>query len=258
MPRSITLLLALATLSAGAHAQYADPAGQANYPNSNQSQAGPRGNASMSTPQVKSTQPVAGVWLRSEPSSSVQTVSADANGTEIRVLHGRANVQVYHPASDTQILVDLPGGQTSLLKDGLYTFNADTDTVGVVRGEADSYPAGETNGKAIKVKENHELALATGPNLKAVSVDQRQIASDVLPGSRALGEGYRGSGYGYGAYGDGPYSYPFAPYYGYGYGYPYGYGFGYPYGIGIGVGYYGGFRGGFGGYGGGFRGGFRR
>ncbi len=248
MSRSITMFLALATLSAGAHAQYTDPAGRASYPNTN-------GNAGMSAPQVSSTQPIAGVWLRSEASGSVQTVSADANGTEIRVIHGRANVQVYHPAPDTQILVDLPGGQTSLLKDGLYTFNADTDTVGVVRGEADSYPAGDTGAKAIKVKENHEVALSTGPNLKAVGVDQRQIASDVLPGSRALGEGYRGSNYGYGAYGDGPYG---SPYSAYGYGYPYGYGFGYPYGYGFGIGYYGGFRGGFGGYGGGFRGGFRR
>ncbi len=259
MPRSIAVLLALATLSAGARAQYANQAVRANDPNMNQSQPGPRGNVALSTPQVRSSQPISGVWLRSDASSSVQTVSADANGTEIRVNHGRANVQVYHPAPDTQILVDLPGGQTSLLKDGLYTFNADTDTVGVVRGEADSYPAADSNAKPIKVKENHELALSTGPNLKAVGVDQRQIASDVLPGSRALGDGYRGSNYGYGSgpYGDGAYGYPYAPYAAYGYGYPYGYGFGYPFGFGVGLGYYGGFRGGYG-YGGGFRGGFRR
>ena len=92
--------------------------------------------------------------------STVKTVSADANGAEIRVERGRANVQVTHPADHAKIVVDLPGGQTSLLKDGLYTFNAETNTVRVLRGEAESYT--DANGKATKVKEEHELSFARG------------------------------------------------------------------------------------------------
>ncbi len=235
MPRSLSLLLALATLSAGAHAQYGAqpvyPAGQPGY-----SQAQP------ARPQVSATQPVQGVWLRSDANSSVKTVRADADGTEIRVEHGIANVRVSHAAPNAQILVDLPGGQTSLIKDGLYTFNAETNTMRVLRGEADAYL--DANAKPIKVKEDHQVTFAAG-STKSVGVDPRQLASDVLPGDRG-GEGYPGRGYGYGPYGDGYYGYPVYPYpypyYAYGYGYPY---YGYPFGFGLGFGYYGGFRGGF-------------
>ena len=76
-----------------------------------------------------------------------KTVSADAKGTEMRITHGVANVSVHHPENkDARILVDLPGGQTALLKDGLYTFNADTNTVRVLKGEADAYPGAAENG----------------------------------------------------------------------------------------------------------------
>ena len=261
MPRSTTLLLALATLSVGAYAQMVpvqatNPAGPAtnpaSYPNVTPIQPA---RSTYAPPQVTSTQPIPGVWLRSESGAEVKTVSASAGGTEIRVDRGLANVQVFHPESNTQILVDLPGGQTSILKDGLYAFNADTNTVAVLRGEADAYPGGNTEARPVKVKEDHELALAGGG--KAREADPRQLAADVLPGQRGMGEGYNGSaygpGYGYGPYGDGAY-YPPYPYYAYGWGYPY-YGFGYPYGFGIGFGYggfggFGGFRGGFGGRGG--------
>jgi hypothetical protein len=243
MLRSLPLVLALAVLPAVAVAQY--PAqypvqnqtpytGQPAYP---QSQPAP--------PQINSTEPIQGVWLRTDANSSAKTVSANANGTEIRVEHGRANIQVNRAAEHAQILVDLPGGQTSLIKDGLYTFNADTNIVSVLRGEADAYIGAKTDAKPIKIKEDHQFSFAAA-GTKAVEVSPQQLAVDVLPGQRGMGEGY---GPGYGPYGDGPYGYPPYPYYAYGWGYPY-YGWGYPY---VGFGFYGG---GF--YGGGFRGGFRR
>lgn len=240
MPRSLPIILALATLSAvAANAQYpahygaqpANPAGQPAYP---------------APPQINATQPIQGVWLRSDTNSSVQTVSANADGTEIRVVHGLANVRVGNAPHNAEILVDLPGGQTSLIKDGLYTFNADTNTVRVLRGEADAYL--DANAKAIKVKEYREFIFAAG-STKPVDVDPRDIASDILPGDRN-GDGYPAPGYGYGPYGDGYYGYPVAPYpypypyFAYGFGYPY---YGYPFGIGVGFGfgYYGGYRGGY-------------
>ena len=136
-------------------------------------------------------------------------------------------------------------------KDGLYTFNADTNTVRVLRGEADAYVgAADANAKPVKVKEDHQFSLVAGT--KPVEVDPRQMTADLLPGG-AAGRGFgEARAVGYGPYGDGfyeGYPYPAYPYMAYGWGYPWG--FGYPYGFGVGFGYYGGFRGG-------FRGGFGR
>jgi hypothetical protein len=262
MPRSLAFLLALATLSAtAALAQDANTA-QSNFlPDSEtpgttftQQQAAP---IERSTPQqavrVTSSQPIEGVWLRTAPGSSVHTVSADGNGTQIRVEHGIANVDVHHPAANTELLVDVPGGQVSLLKDGLYTFNAETNTVRVLRGEAHAFPSGDDK-DAIKVKEDHQFAFGTG---HSVDLNRGEARADLLGGERVEGRTERGYGGYYGPYGDGFYS---------GYGYPYGGGYpyyawgspwsygpwGYP-GFGVGFGYYGGFRGGYGGFGG-FRG----
>jgi hypothetical protein len=208
-------------------------------------------------PQITSSQPIAGVLLRVEPGTSVQNISADANGTELRIDHGRANVNVHHPDAKVSILVDLPGGQIALLKDGLYTFNADTNTVRVLKGEAAAYPgatSANSTVKAIKVKEAHQLNFAaTQKGVRSVEVNTpRQLTADLLPYSDGNPGGgrYPGRGYGYGPYGDGYYGYGY-PGYANGWGYPYGWGYGYPYGLGLGFGYYGGFggyRGGFGGF----------
>ena len=247
MPRYLALLLALATLSATAQtplAHVADPDTSSYL----QSQPAPiQRNAPGA---ITSSRPIPGVVVRTDRSGAVQTV-ASGNPTEIRLDHGRANISVRHPESGTQILVDLPGGQTALLKDGFYTFNADTNTVRVLKGEAKAFPSQDAKG--IKVKEYHQLVLA-GPNVRSIEVDPNQARADLLPtrapryGSSFYGDGPYGDGYGYYPY-DGYY-----PYYAYGYpygfyGYPYGYG--YPFGFGVGFG----FRGGFGGFrGGGFRG----
>ena len=248
MPRYLALLLALATLSATAQtpvARVADPDTSSYL----QSQPAPIQRSAPGA--ITTTRPIPGVVVRADQHGAIQTVSS-GNPTEIRLDHGRANISVRHPENGSQILVDLPGGQTALLKDGFYTFNADTNTVRVLKGEAKAFPSQDA--KPIKVKEYHQLVLA-GPNPRSIEVDQYQARADLLPTGRA-----RAPRYGEGFYGDGPYGdgydgyYPYDGYYAYGYpygfyGYPYGYG--YPFGFGIGFG----FRGGFGGFrGGGFRG----
>jgi hypothetical protein len=209
-------------------------------------------------PAVKRSQPTQGVWLSVNPEGHVTTVAATADRTELSVIAGVANVMVHHPAHGSMILVDLGGGQIDLIKDGLYTFNAQTKTARVLVGEAEAFPAGDgaANSKPIKVKEDHALTFG-GVALKSVEFQPFQAASDLLPRNNAYARndgGYRG-GYGYGPYGDGFYG--GYPAYAYGDGYGYGFGWDYPYGFypgyGLGFGYYGGF-GGF--YGGGFRGGF--
>ena len=220
-----------------------------------------------SVPRINSSQLIAGVWLRSESGASVQTVSADQHGAEVNVKSGRINVTVNHPAQDTQILVDLPGGQIALLKDGVYTFNADSDTVHVLDGEAVAYP-GNREGDGIKLKDAHMFAFGNG-DVHAKEFAAKATDTDLLAGSYAsVGDGYGRRGYYGGEYlyaGSPYYGYGYGPYYGYGYPYGYGYGpwgYGYPFAVGIGFGYYGGFGGfgygGFGGYRGGFGRGFRR
>lgn len=208
--------------------------------------------------QIVESQPISGVWLRSESSGAMKTISATPQQTEIRLDRGRLNVSVHHPASHAEILVDLPGGQVSLFKDGLYTFNADTNTVRVLRGEAAAYPgpiSAAASVKPIKIKEDHQLSLvavsdaksgATRPfEVRSVESYPYELTADLLP----LGD--RGDR----AYADDGEDYPPYRYYAGAFGYPGfypGYGYGYPFSYGIGFGYYGGFRGGYG-YGRGFR-----
>lgn len=251
MPRSTALLLAFATLSATAAlqtplgAQSPDPAttqpapiergaytasGYNTYTVSlaaGQQLAPTRGTAT--------AQPTPGVLIRVANNSSVRAVSV-AGPVELKVERGLVNINVHHPANNSQILVDLPGGQTTLLKDGLYTFNASTNTVRVLKGEAIAMPP---NQKQVKVKEYHSVTLA-GPTVKSVDFDPYEARADLIPYAPRPGGGY--GNYGEGFYGG-------SPYYGYG-DYPYGGYYGYPYGIGFGFGYYGGWHGGYGGFGG--------
>jgi len=210
--------------------------------------------------QIAVSSPAPGIWVRSAPGTSVKTIASTADSIELRVDKGLANVTLRQPKENEQILVDMPGGQVALEKDGVYTFNAATNTFRVLAGEAAAYPAADTKAKALTVKEDHAVVFGAG-NLKSVEFAPFQARADVLPAGpegRGHEPGYdRGYGYGpgysyapygaWGPYGDGFYGDPY-----YAWGYPYGaWGWGYPYGYGFGFGF-----GGF--WGGGFRGGFRR
>ena len=211
---------------------------------------------------VANAQVIPGLLLHVGNISNVTEIAKSAERVELRVNRGIANLTVHDPAKDILILVDLPGGQTQLLKNGLYTFNAETNTVRVLKGEAQAFPgdvASNKDEKPVKIREDHKLVFG-GERVRAEEFMPQEARADLVlggGGARALArsEGY---GYGYGPYGDGfygyppyPYAYPY-PYYAYAYPWgwaPYGY---YPFGVGLGFGYYGGFRGGF--HGGGFRG----
>ena len=217
-------------------------AAQGQMPGAGSQAAAPvvRGYAGQGVGQVYDSEPAAGVSVRGDVENGVETVSSTGAATELRVLRGRADVTVHHPANHSTILVDLPGGQVSLLKDGLYTFNAATNTVRVLHGEAEAFH--NAAGAATKVKETQQVAFFGDGKPKAVNAYGYELTADLLGGSG----GNHGDGvtrYGEGFYGGYPY---------YAYGYPYGYGFapygyGYPFGVGLGFGYYGGFRGGYGG-----------
>ena len=242
----IGILFAVSSLFV-AQGQSTDATVEGSYAGPSSQMAAPvvRGQGGMAGVQVFDLEPASGVSVRSDVQNGVVTVSSTGAGTELRVVQGRADITVHHPENHSQILVDLPNGQVSLLKDGLYTFNAGTNTVRVLRGEAEAYHNAADAAKGTKVKETQQVAFFGDAKPKAVNAYRYELTADLLAG----GGGNHGDGgvrYGDGFYGGYPY---------YAYGYPYGYGFGpygygYPFGVGVGFGYYGGF--------GGFRGGFRR
>ena len=188
-----------------------------------------------------------GVFVRIGRGGSIRAIKLSNEDTELRVDRGRVNISVHDPLKHAQILIDLPGGQTDLIKDGFYTFNANTNTIRVLKGEAYAYPGANTQQPPIKVKEFHAV-IFNGPDIRSFEFDPFEARADLIPYGR---DSYQPGGPG--GYGPGPYA--GYPYYDYGYpyfwGYPWGY---YPWGWGWGYGFYGGygFRGGFGG---GFRGG---
>ena len=248
MQRTVALLAVLTSFAA-LQAQSPDPAQPAPIVH-----AYDRG---YRAPQAFDTTPASGVYVRSDVEHGVETVTASDASTEVRLLHGRADITVHHSKDHSEIVVDLPGGHVALLKDGLYTFNAETNTVRVLHGEAEAFASSSAETKGTKVKEEQQLALVNTGKLKAVEAYPYELTADLIRGDDAAEDRGDGPGYGPGAglYGGYPYGAE-------GFGYPYGYGFypygfGYPFGVGLGFGYYGGFRGGgFGGFHGG--GGFRR
>lgn len=199
---------------------------------------------------VASAQPAAGIYLRVAPNSAVRAVSLDPQRAEFKVERGLINLSVHDPAKNQLVLVDLPGGQVQALKNGFYSFNAATNTVRVLKGEADAFVVANTGAKPIKVKEDHSVtfpAAATAvAKVRSVEFYPYEARTDIIPNpgayARSTDGPQYGSGYypGYGFYG---YGYPY-----YAWDYPY-YGYGYPFGFGLGFGFYGG---GF--YGGGFHG----
>ena len=189
-----------------------------------------------------------GVFIRVGRGSSIRAIKLSNEDTELRVDRGVVNISVHDPLKHAQILIDLPGGQTDLIKDGFYTFNANTNTVRVLKGEAYAYPGTNTQQKPIKVKEFHAV-IFNGPDIRSFEFDPFEARADLIPYAR--GGNYQPGPGGYGPYAGYPY---------YDYGYPYYWGY-YPWGFGFyGGGFYGrgggGYRGGWGGgWGGGHGGG---
>jgi hypothetical protein len=190
-----------------------------------------------------SAEPGLGIYLRVGDHGAVRAVALSEDKTQLKVEHGIANISVHNSVDHAQIMIDLPRGQVTLVKDGFYTFNADSNTVRVIKGEAYAYPADAANAKPIKVKEDHAVTF-NGAKSKPFEFHPYEARADVIPyapGAAGTGTtGYQAGPYGYG------YAGPYA------YGYPYAYGdpffYGYPFGWGLGLGFYGGW--GWGGYGG--------
>jgi hypothetical protein len=286
MPRWNTLvLLSLATLCAPAFGQGANPArpGTLNYIEGQASIDGRQvSRKSVGTAELEPGQYLAtangkaeilltpGVFLRLDNNSTVKMISPDLTHTEVQLDRGRASVEADQIYPQNRILIDQKGGQTQLLKNGLYEFNADNNTVRTFDGRAAVYPGDNLQGdvKPVDVKGGRQLAL-NGEPAKPHSFDKDGAQDDLYRWSSLrsayLGEAnidlaaqYAGYGPGFGGFnpgwywdsglygydwlpGGGPFWSPFgygfySPYYLYGGGFVYGRGF-----YGRGYGYRGGY-----------------
>jgi hypothetical protein len=241
MPRFKALLsmLSLVTLCATAFGQNANPAspGTLNYIEGQASIEGRSlssqsvGNTALQAGQVLATANgkaeillTPGIFLRLGDDSTVQMVSTDLTHTEIRLEQGHANVEVDQIYPQNTILVDLKNGQTQLLKNGLYAFDAGNSTVRVFDGKAAVYSGAnlQANVKPIDVKGGHQLVL-NGEPFKPQGFNKDQASADPLYKWSSLRSNYLGqanlnlaeeySGYSgfypgciYGGYGRGGYS----------------------------------------------------
>jgi hypothetical protein len=214
MPRLKVLLLSLATLSAAALGQAANPASQnpanahpanpgtLNYTEGHAAiqgrslSANAVGRTTLAAGQTLSTTTgkaevllTPGIFLRVGDNSAVEMVSPSLTHTEVRLTQGRANVEVDQIYPQNVILVDMPNGQTQLLKRGLYTFDAANSTVRVFDGKADVYPGSNlgTDVKPIDVKGDRELAL-NGEPAKPHRFDKSDAKGDLYKWSSLRSE----------------------------------------------------------------------
>ena len=102
-----------------------------------------------------------GVFLRVGDNSAVRMISPSLSNTEVAVDRGEATLEVTQIQKENEIVIDLPGGNTRVLKKGFYEFDANQNTVRVFKGEAQLL----AGNKKVAIKENHEVAL-NDPKLK--------------------------------------------------------------------------------------------
>jgi hypothetical protein len=114
-----------------------------------------------------------GVFLRLADNSSVKMISPDLAKTELQLDRGRAVVEVIDIRKENDIAIDLNGAKTTLLKPGLYDFDAVRNEVRVFHGAAEV----AFEGKNVKLEGDQKLALA-GEHLKAAHFDPRPFEDE--------------------------------------------------------------------------------
>jgi hypothetical protein len=121
-----------------------------------------------------------GVFLRLDKNSTVKMIKPDLTHTEVSVEQGRAEVEADQLYPQNMILIDQKGGQTQILKNGLYEFNADANTVRTFDGKAAVYPGNdlESKVKPVEVKGGKQITLV-GEAVKPVSFNKDRSQDDL-------------------------------------------------------------------------------
>ncbi len=109
-----------------------------------------------------------GIFVRSGNNSDIRLVSNGLANPAIEVVRGEAMVEVDQKAVDAQIDILEHGATASILKDGLYRFNSDQNSIEVIDGKLRVTEDGKTKelGKGREV-------VANGAPLKTVGFDRK-------------------------------------------------------------------------------------
>lgn len=126
-----------------------------------------------------------GVFLRVDDNSSIKMVNPGLADTEVEVDKGRAMVEGTDINKDNNIRVDEDGVTTRILKNGLYGFDSNHNTIRVFKGKAEVVE----NDKKIGLGRERELVLNHGSKPKAQDFDARNYEDDFFRWS-ALRSGY--------------------------------------------------------------------
>jgi hypothetical protein len=110
--------------------------------------------------------------------SAVRLISPSLLNTQVQLDRGRADVEVDEIKSRNDLQITVAGASTRLLKDGLYAFDADKNSVRVFKGEAELQERAD-NQKPIKVKGDREVQLAATETIQPASFNRNQ-AKDPL------------------------------------------------------------------------------
>jgi hypothetical protein len=147
-----------------------------------------------------------GVLLRLGPNSEVRMVSPSLTDTRVELLRGDAMVEATDLHKENNIRILNHGVTTTLVKNGLYDFDANTPRVRVYDGQA----VVQGDDKQVKVGKGKQVLLA-GPHLKAASFDRNQ--RDDLYAWSSLRSQYlaQASVHTVGVYGGYPYAYGYGP-----------------------------------------------
>lgn len=240
----IAAALSLATLSIPATAAIPPRPGVVNYVEGNASIDGRTitvkdvGTAALDRNQVLRTEQgkaevllSPGVFLRLNGNAELRMVSPELTNTSVELVRGEAMVEADDLLKENHLTILSRGATTTLVKNGLYSFNADLGVVSVYKGEASVREEDRT----VTVKEGKDVNVS-GP-LKAVKFDRKQVddlyqwssarSQYVSQASLNSAQSYAGNPYWYGG---GWYWNPYFDFYGfvpaYGYLYsPFGWGF---------------------------------
>jgi hypothetical protein len=109
-----------------------------------------------------------GVFLRVGDNSQIRMVSAELVDPRVEVVRGEAMVEVDYLAKQARLDVLERGAEASLLKEGLYRFNADEGQIQVIDGKAKVTDNNETK----TIGKGKQIVLSGGP-LKAVKFDRK-------------------------------------------------------------------------------------
>jgi len=126
-----------------------------------------------------------GVFLRVADNSSVKMISPDLANTEVELVNGRAIIEGIDVRKENSIRVDQNGSVVTILKNGLYDFDADHSQVRVFSGEVDV----RFGNQEVKLGGKHMTATAASGPLKGQGFEPRSYEDEFYRWS-SLRSGY--------------------------------------------------------------------